>query len=118
MEWLCGVPGCACLGRGVHGSKRETERAVSTPGIPRRRFGLYNVVGAVLWTAVCTGAGYVFGNVPAVQENFSLVVLGIVAVSVLPVLFEVVAAKVGGRRAAGRPGAVRRVGGSLSAGFN
>ena len=42
---------------------------------------------------LCTGAGYVFGNVPAVHDNFSLVVLGIVAVSLLPIIFEVVAAR-------------------------
>lgn len=50
-------------------------------------------MGAILWTVLCTGAGFVFGNVPAVHDNFSLVVLGIVAVSVLPVVYEVVAAK-------------------------
>ncbi|EFN57258.1 hypothetical protein CHLNCDRAFT_12433, partial [Chlorella variabilis] len=49
------------------------------------QFGLYNVVGAVLWTAICVGAGFAFGNVPAVHENFSLVVLGIVVVSLLPI---------------------------------
>ena len=57
------------------------------------KFGLYNIVGAILWTVLCTGAGYVFGNVPAVHDNFSLVVLGIVVVSLLPVIFEVVAAR-------------------------
>jgi hypothetical protein len=57
------------------------------------KFGVYNIVGAVLWTVLCTGAGYVFGNVPAVHDNFSLVVLGIVAVSLLPVVFEVLAAR-------------------------
>jgi membrane-associated protein len=34
------------------------------------------------------GAGYIFGNVPIVKENFSLVALGIVIVSVLPMVFE------------------------------
>ena len=61
--------------------------------MPYAKFGLYNVVGAVLWTVICTGAGFAFGNVPAVHENFSLVVLGIVAVSLLPVIWEVAAAR-------------------------
>lgn len=43
--------------------------------------------------AASAGAGYAFGNVPAVHENFSLVVLGIVVVSVLPVVYEVWAAR-------------------------
>jgi len=46
------------------------------------------------------GAGFFFGNLPVVQHNFTLVVLGIVAVSVVPVLLEVVAA----RREAGGSG--------------
>jgi hypothetical protein len=42
-------------------------------------------LGGVLWVGVCIGAGYLFGNIPAVKNNFSLVALGIVAVSMLPV---------------------------------
>jgi membrane-associated protein len=51
-------------------------------------FAFYNVAGAVVWVVLCVGSGYVFGNVPIVQENFSLVALGIVAVSMLPMLVE------------------------------
>jgi membrane-associated protein len=51
-------------------------------------FALYNVTGAVGWVAVCVGAGYLFGQVPIVRENFSLVALGIVFVSLLPMLVE------------------------------
>jgi membrane-associated protein len=51
-------------------------------------FALYNVAGAIVWVGLCVGAGYVFGNVPIVKENFSLVALGIVAVSMLPMLVE------------------------------
>ena len=51
-------------------------------------FALYNVTGAVAWVGICVGAGYLFGNVPIVKENFSLVALGIVIVSVLPMAFE------------------------------
>lgn len=51
-------------------------------------FAFYNVTGAVGWVAVCVGAGYLFGQVPIVRENFSLVALGIVFVSLLPMLIE------------------------------
>lgn len=51
-------------------------------------FVLYNAVGAVAWVGLCLLAGVIFGNVPIVKNNFSLVTIGIVAVSVLPVLIE------------------------------
>jgi membrane-associated protein len=51
-------------------------------------FALYNVAGAVGWVAICVGAGYLFGQVPIVRDNFSLVALGIVFVSLLPMLVE------------------------------
>ena len=51
-------------------------------------FALYNVAGAVGWVVICVGAGYLFGQVPIVRENFSLVALGIVFVSLLPMLIE------------------------------
>jgi membrane-associated protein len=54
------------------------------------KFALYNVVGAVAWVGVCAGAGYAFGNVPVVRDNFSLVALGIVLVSLLPAVAEYV----------------------------
>jgi membrane-associated protein len=51
-------------------------------------FALYNVTGAIAWVGICLGAGYVFGNVPIVKENFSLVALGIVLLSLLPMVVE------------------------------
>jgi membrane-associated protein len=57
--------------------------------MPYRTFAVYNVLGAVLWVGICVGAGFAFGNIPVVKENFELVVLGIVGVSVLPLAFEV-----------------------------
>ena len=53
-----------------------------------RTFALYNVTGGIGWVVICIGAGYLFGNVPVVRENFSLVALGIVIVSLLPMVFE------------------------------
>jgi len=56
-------------------------------------FAFYNVTGAVAWVSICIGAGYLFGNVPIVKDNFSLVALGIVGVSLLPMVFEIMNAR-------------------------
>jgi membrane-associated protein len=56
--------------------------------MPARSFALYNATGAAGWVSLCLGAGLLFGNVPIVKQNFSLVALGIVAVSLLPMLVE------------------------------
>jgi membrane-associated protein len=61
------------------------------------RFLYYNVVGGLAWVLICTVAGYFFGNIPAVKKHFELVVVGIVLVSVLPIAWELWAAR---RRAA------------------
>ena len=52
------------------------------------RFLMFNVVGAVLWVGLFVFGGYLFGNIPAVRENFTLVILAIIVLSVLPILFE------------------------------
>jgi membrane-associated protein len=52
------------------------------------RFLAYNVVGGILWVAVCLFAGYFFGNLPFVKKNFSLVILAIIVISVLPAIVE------------------------------
>jgi membrane-associated protein len=52
-------------------------------------FVLVNLIGAVGWVVICVGAGLLFGNVPIVKQNFSLVALGIVAVSLLPMAVEI-----------------------------
>ena len=51
-------------------------------------FVLYNGIGAVAWVGSCVLAGVLFGNVPIIKNNFSLVTIGIVGVSLLPVLVE------------------------------
>jgi membrane-associated protein len=53
-------------------------------------FAFYNVAGALLWVGLCLGAGYLFGNIPVVRDNFTLITLGIVFVSVLPMAVEIV----------------------------
>ncbi|TWT46238.1 Inner membrane protein YghB [Phycisphaerae bacterium RAS1] len=53
-----------------------------------RRFIAFNIVGALLWVSICMFAGYFFGSIPVVKNNFELVVLGIIAVSLLPAVIE------------------------------
>jgi len=53
-------------------------------------FVVYNVIGACSWVVLCVGAGLLFGNVPLVKDNFSLVTIGIVFVSILPLIVELV----------------------------
>jgi membrane-associated protein len=57
------------------------------------KFAAFNVIGGILWVAICALAGYGFGNVPIVKKNFSLVALGIVAVSVIPIVVEMLRAR-------------------------
>ena len=52
--------------------------------MPYRRFLVYNVTGALLWVVSVTVAGYLFGNIGWVKDNFTLFLLGIVIVSVVP----------------------------------
>ena len=55
-----------------------------------QRFVLYNVVGAALWVGLLVPAGFYFGNIPVVRENFTIVILAIVAISVTPIAIEAV----------------------------
>ncbi|MCM2255113.1 MAG: DedA family protein [Vicinamibacteria bacterium] len=52
------------------------------------KFISYNVIGGVLWVLVCVLGGFFFGNLPFVKKNFSLVILAIVFISILPALVE------------------------------
>ncbi|MDB5270190.1 MAG: hypothetical protein JWP58_3230 [Hymenobacter sp.] len=61
-----------------------------------RYFASYSIMGAVLWVVVLTLAGYLFGNIEVVQKNFELVILGIIALSVLPPLWSFVKGKLAG----------------------
>jgi membrane-associated protein len=53
------------------------------------RFISYNIVGGFLWVTLFTWGGYFFGNLPLVKNNFSLVVISIVLISVMPAVIEV-----------------------------
>ncbi len=58
-----------------------------------RRFMLFNVVGALLWVGLILPCGYAFGNMPIVKKNFEFIVIGIIFVSILPMLIEIARAK-------------------------
>jgi membrane-associated protein len=62
-------------------------------GMSYPRFITYNVVGAVLWVGLFVLGGYFFGNISVVRENFTLVILAIIAISVLPIVVEALRAR-------------------------
>ncbi|EHD20743.1 MULTISPECIES: DedA family protein [Brenneria] len=55
-----------------------------------RHFAFYNVTGALLWVLLFTYAGYLFGDLPVVQENLKLLIVAIILVSILPGVIEIV----------------------------
>lgn len=66
-------------------------------GIGKMRYGYfisYNVFGGIIWTGLFLGAGHFFGNLPVVKENFSLVVIAIIIISVIPAVVEFIKGKV------------------------
>lgn len=52
--------------------------------MPYSRFAMYNVVGGIVWVGSMTLAGFFFGNLPVVKENFSLVIIAIIILSLIP----------------------------------
>lgn len=62
-----------------------------------RKFISYNIVGGITWVALFTLMGYFFGNLPAVQHNFTLVIFAIILVSVLPGAFAYLKSKMSSR---------------------
>ncbi|MEI6835065.1 MAG: DedA family protein [bacterium] len=63
------------------------------------RFASYNIVGAFFWVFPFVMLGYFFGNLPAVQKNFHYVIVGIIALSVMPIVIEFWKARVEARKA-------------------
>lgn len=58
-------------------------------GMTYPRFIAYNVIGALLWVGIFLYAGYFFGNIPSVRKNFTMVILAILVVSVMPIIYEI-----------------------------
>lgn len=65
------------------------------------RFLRYNVIGGVCWVLGLTLIGFFFGGLPIVKENFETVIFGIIGISLLPMIIELIRAKIKSRRAAG-----------------
>lgn len=63
--------------------------------MPYPRFAFFNVIGAILWVTSLGYAGYFFGNIPWVKSNLSLVIIGIIILSISPAIFEVLRHKLG-----------------------
>ncbi len=51
------------------------------------KFITYNITGALLWVSIFLFSGYFFGNIPVVKNNFTIVILGVMLVSALPIIF-------------------------------
>jgi membrane-associated protein len=65
-------------------------------GVGRMSYGYffsYNVIGGIVWVGLFSAAGYLFGNIPVIRDHFSLVVLAIILVSVLPMVIEALKAR-------------------------
>ena len=55
-----------------------------------KRFMAFNIVGGILWVCSFVYAGYLFGNMPIVRQNFTLLIMGIIVFSILPIVIETV----------------------------
>jgi membrane-associated protein len=72
-------------------------------GVGSMNYGVflaYNVIGGVAWVALCVFAGFFFGNIPVVKRNFSIAILVIILISMIPLAWEAWKARRAGRDAA------------------
>jgi membrane-associated protein len=76
------------LGRFVPIVRTFVPFVAGAANMSRSAFVFYNFAGAAIWVAVCFGGGVLFGNIPIVKDNFTLVTLGIIGVSVMPIAIE------------------------------
>lgn len=66
-------------------------------GMHWRSFVLYNILGGITWSTLFTLLGYFFGGIPFVQEHFELLIVGIIAVSLVPTIVGLFKSRMGGR---------------------
>lgn len=58
------------------------------------RFLLFNIIGGIIWTALFLFAGYFFGGIPIVKDNLTLVIIGIIIISILPPIIQYIRHKI------------------------
>lgn len=62
--------------------------AAGMSGMNYPRFMTYNVLGALLWVFLFLYTGYFFGNLPSIRENFTMLIFGIIVLSLMPIAWE------------------------------
>jgi len=67
-------------------------------GMRYRTFVIYNVIGGVLWGTGVTVLGYFLGQIPFVKANIELILIAIVVISVIPIVIELLRARMAARR--------------------
>lgn len=60
--------------------------AAAGSGLKYSKFIRFNLIGCIAWVFICCGAGYFFGNIPFVKEHFSMVIIGIIVISLIPAI--------------------------------
>jgi membrane-associated protein len=78
------------LGRFVPVVRTFVPFVAGVAAMPSPVFSIYNFTGAAAWVCVCLGAGLTFGGFPVIKQHFSLITLGIVVVSLLPMAVELI----------------------------
>ena len=88
-------PLAVCLGRFFPFIRTFVPFIAGMGGMHWRNFVIFNVLGGITWSTLFTLLGYFFGGIPFVQEHFELLIIGIVAVSIIPTVVGLVKAKLG-----------------------
>lgn len=67
--------------------------AAAGSGFPYQNFLRFSIIGCASWVLICCGAGFFFGNLPFVQEHFSLIIIAIIVVTLIPAVVSFIKSK-------------------------